>query len=77
VNKLVERVARAAGITRQISPQTLRDTWAVDQARSGASEDQLLALLGLADDSRNRLSVRRYLRLAAPAVNMPSVPPTL
>jgi integrase/recombinase XerD len=69
VNKLVERVARAAGISRQISPQTLRDTWAVEQARAGASEEQLLALLGLADDSRNRLSVRRYLKLAAPAVN--------
>ncbi len=69
VNKLVERVARAAGITRQISPQTLRDTWAVEQARAGATEDELLALLGLADDSRNRTSVRRYLRLAAPAVN--------
>lgn len=72
VNKLVERVARAAGITRHISPQTLRDTWAVEQARAGAGEDQLLALLGLADDSRNRLSVRRYLRLAAPAVNAAS-----
>lgn len=72
VNKLVERVARAAGITRQISPQTLRDTWAVEQARAGASEEQLLAMLGLAEDSRNRLSVRRYLRLAAPPVNATS-----
>ncbi|RIK40783.1 MAG: integrase [Chloroflexi bacterium] len=69
VNKLVERVARAAGITRQISPQTLRDTWAVEQARAGATEEQLLAMLGLADDSRNRMSVRRYLKLAAPPVN--------
>jgi len=69
VNKLVERVAKAAGISRHISPQTLRDTWAVERARDGADEHQLLALLGLADDSRNILSVRRYIKLAAPAVN--------
>ena len=69
VNKLVERVAKAAGISRHVSPQTLRDTWAVERARDGADEHQLLALLGLADDSRNILSVRRYIKLAAPAVN--------
>ncbi len=72
VNKLVERVAKAAGISRHISPQTLRDTWAVERARDGADEHQLLALLGLADDSRNILSVRRYIKLAAPAVNTTS-----
>ena len=69
VNKLVERVARAAGIAKQVSPQTLRDTYAVERAREGADEEQLLALLGLADDSRNRMSVRRYLKLAAPPAN--------
>lgn len=69
VNKLVERVAKSAGISRHVSPQTLRDTWAVERARDGADEHQLLALLGLADDSRNILSVRRYIKLAAPAVN--------
>lgn len=72
VNKLVERVARSAGITRHVSPQMLRDTWAVEQARGGAEEVQLLALLGLADDPRNRMSVRRYMKLAAPAVNVSS-----
>jgi integrase/recombinase XerD len=74
VNKLTERVARAAGIAKHVSPQTLRDTYAVEQARDGADELQLLALLGLADDPRNRISVRRYLKLAAPAVN--AEPPT-
>jgi integrase/recombinase XerD len=73
VNKLVERVARAAGITKHVSPQTLRDTYAVERAREGAEEEQLLALLGLADDSRNRMSVRRYVKLAAPAVNADDV----
>jgi hypothetical protein len=34
----------------------------------------LLALLGLADDPRNRASVNRYLDLAAPPVNAPAEP---
>lgn len=66
LNKLVDRVAEAAELKRPVSPQTLRDTFAVEQARAGASEDDLLQLLGLADDARNRLSVQRYLKLAAP-----------
>lgn len=67
VNKMTERVARAAGIDKKISPQHLRATYAVNQAREGADEEQLLALLGLADDPRNRMSVQRYIKLAAPA----------
>ncbi|WP_448575249.1 tyrosine-type recombinase/integrase [Thermomicrobium sp.] len=66
LNKMVERVAKAAGIEKLVTPQTLRHTFAVEQAKRGATEDELLELLGLADDARNRLSVRRYLRLAAP-----------
>jgi integrase/recombinase XerD len=69
VNKMTERVARAAGITKRVTPQTLRDTYAVERARDGADEAQLLSLLGLADDPRNRMSVRRYIKLAAPPVN--------
>jgi integrase/recombinase XerD len=69
VNKLVDRVARHAGIQKTVSPQTLRDTYAVQRAQDGADEELLLTLLGLADDSRNRMSVRRYIKLAAPAVN--------
>jgi integrase/recombinase XerD len=68
VNKLVERLAHAAEITKHVTPQLLRDTYAVNQARAGATEDQLLALLGLADDPRNRVSVQRYLKLGAPAL---------
>ena len=41
----------------------------VDQALAGADQKHLLALLGLADDPRNRASVNRYLRLAEPPVN--------
>lgn len=66
VNKIVERVVAAAGIGRlDVTPQTLRDTYAVEKARQGADETQLLTLLGLADDPRNRLSVARYVKLAA------------
>jgi integrase/recombinase XerD len=49
-----------------VTPQLLRDTYAVDRAREGADEDRLLALLGLADDPRNRASVGRYIKLGAP-----------
>jgi integrase/recombinase XerD len=66
VNGMVDRVSRAAGIQKEVTPQTLRNTFAVDRAQAGAGEDELLALLGLADDARNRASVQRYLKLAAP-----------
>jgi|SRR5579884_387542 len=69
VNGMVERVRRAAGIQKEVTPQTLRHTFAIERAMEGADEGQLLALLGLADDPRNRASVRRYLKLAAPPVN--------
>jgi integrase/recombinase XerD len=70
INGMVERVRRAAGIDKDVTPNVLRHTFAVDQARAGADQAHLLALLGLADDPRNRASVNRYLRLAEPAVNV-------
>lgn len=66
VNGMVERVRRAAHLDKEVSPQTLRHTFAVDRAKNGADEESLLGLLGLADDARNRESVRRYLKLAEP-----------
>lgn len=65
VNGMVERVRRLAGISKDVSPQTLRHTFAIEQARAGSDRTQLLALLGLADDPRNRASVDRYIRLAS------------
>ncbi len=65
VNGMVERLRRAANITKDVSPQTLRTTFAVEQARAGADQQQLLALLGLVNDPRNRASVDRYLTLAS------------
>lgn len=68
INGMVERVRQAAEIEKAVTPQVLRNTFAVERAKSGADEQQLLALLGLADDPRNRESVRRYLKLAEPAL---------
>lgn len=72
INGMVERVRRASGIDKEVSPNVLRHTFAVDQARAGADQARLLALLGLADDPRNRASVNRYLKLAEPPVNAPA-----
>ena len=66
VNGMVERVRKAAGLVKPVTPQTLRHSFAVSRALAGADEDDLLAVLGLADDPRNRASVRRYLKLAEP-----------
>ncbi|HUS14735.1 MAG TPA: tyrosine-type recombinase/integrase [Chloroflexia bacterium] len=68
VNKLVDRVALAADISKRVTPQSLRDTFAVEQAKAGANDTKLLQILGLAPDSRNRRSVQRYTKLAAPPV---------
>ena len=68
VNKMISRVAEAAGITKSVTPQSLRDTFAVEQAKAGADEKKLLQILGLAPDSRNRKSVQRYIKLAAPPI---------
>jgi integrase/recombinase XerD len=68
VNGMVDRVRQAAGLSKEVTPQTLRHTFAIEKARQGADEDNLLAVLGLADDPRNRASVRRYVKLAEPAL---------
>lgn len=64
VNGMVDRVRKAALIERAVTPQTLRTTFAVEMARSGADQQTLLAMLGLVNDPRNRASVDRYIRLA-------------
>jgi integrase/recombinase XerD len=67
INGMVDRVRKSAGIERTVTPRLLRESFASDRARSGASEDDLIRELGLADDLRNRQSVRRYLELAQPS----------
>jgi integrase/recombinase XerD len=64
INGMVDRVRKAAGIERAVTPRLLRESYASDRARAGASEGDLIRELGLADDLRNRQSVRRYLELA-------------
>lgn len=65
VNKLVERVAREANINKKVTPQSLRDTFAVEEAKAGGNVTHLLNILGLAPDPRNKMSVDRYIKLAA------------
>lgn len=65
VNKLVERVAREAGINKKVTPQSLRDTFAVEEAKAGGNVTHLLNILGLAPDPRNKMSVDRYIKLAS------------
>ena len=69
INKIVERIAATAEINKKVTPQSLRDTWAVERAREGNDAPKLIALLGLAEDSRNKMSVERYIKLAAPALS--------
>lgn len=64
VNGMVDRVAAAAGIARKLTPQLLRQTAAVDMARQGHSINEMLALLGMANDARNRETVRMYIAAA-------------
>ena len=67
INGMVDRVRKAAGIERSVTPRLLRETFAAERAEAGASEGDLISELGLADDLRNRQSVRRYLALAQPS----------
>lgn len=64
VNGMVDRVAAAASINRKLTPQLLRQTAAVEMARQGHSINELLAKLGLANDARNRDTVRLYMAAA-------------
>jgi integrase/recombinase XerD len=66
VNKLVERAAREANINKKVTPQSLRDTFGVEEARAGSNSTKLLLIMGLAPDPRNRMSVERYVKLAFP-----------
>lgn len=73
VNSTLHRLVRVAGLSRAVTPQSLRDTFGTEQARAGRTEDELLSILGLADDPRNRDSIRRYIKLAEPPAEVVNV----
>lgn len=64
INGMVDRVAALARIERKVTPQMLRHTAAVAMARIDNDVNSLLAQLGLANDARNRETVRLYIALS-------------
>jgi integrase/recombinase XerD len=66
VNGMVDRVTAAAGLDKKVTPQVLRHTFGLAHARAGATAPTLIKLLGLVDEPRNRVSVERYIDMAAP-----------
>ncbi len=64
VNGMVDRVSKNAGIKRRVTPQLLRQTAAVEMARMGRTVNQMLHLLGMANDARNRETIRIYITMA-------------
>ena len=65
---ILKSVAERAGIEKPVSCQVLRDTFAVRQLKAGEKIDKVLEKLGLAPDSFNQETKRKYLKLAAPAL---------
>ncbi len=61
INGMVKRVGKAAGRDAPVTPQILRHTFGVEFAKTGADVHDLVRVLGLVDEARNRRSVERYL----------------
>lgn len=60
------RLADAAGIKKRITIQILRDTFAVQQLRSGVSPGKLKTVLGLSEEAWTDTLDKKYRRLAFP-----------
>ncbi len=67
LNYILARVVKAANIQKRVTLQLLRDTYAVQQLRSGATMDTLREKLGLSDEAWLE-SKEKYRRLALPKV---------
>lgn len=61
INGMVDRVRRRAGIPHKISPRTLRDTCTINLAINGLGATEILAYLGMVDESRNRQTMQRLI----------------
>jgi integrase/recombinase XerD len=66
VNAMVDRVREAAGITKAVTPQTLRHSFAVERALAGPPKTTCWRCSAWPTTPANRASVRRYLKLAEP-----------
>jgi site-specific recombinase XerD len=65
LNYILARAVKAAGITKRVTLQLLRDTFAVQQLRSGTPLETLREKLGLSDEAWLE-SREKYRRLAFP-----------
>jgi integrase/recombinase XerD len=65
LNYIVAKAVRLSGITKRVTLQLLRDTYAVNQLKSGTLPDTLRQRLGLSDEAWFE-SKEKYQRLAFP-----------
>jgi integrase/recombinase XerD len=65
LNYILARAVKAAGINKRVTLQLLRDTFAVQQLRTGVTLDALREKLGLSDEAWLE-SKEKYRRLAFP-----------
>jgi site-specific recombinase XerD len=65
LNYILARVVKVAGIEKRVTLQLMRDTYAVQQLRSGATMETLREKLGLSDEAWLE-SKEKYRRLAFP-----------
>lgn len=65
---ILKDVAQRAGITKRVSCQNLRDTFAVRQLKAGEKIETVFEKLGLAPGTWNEETREKYLRLARPGI---------
>ena len=66
-NYIIEGIGQRAGLRKQVTPQILRDTFAVRELRTGTQASDLRLKLGLAEKGWPE-TISRYAKLAQPAL---------